>query len=125
MIAFPALNTAGVPFVRIVSCNPLDVKGAGIAPAFSGYPADDRSGWDAFRAEYDRTHRPMWEQFNEWVVAQGAQPLPDLEFIHEGDLNLFAGGARSLDGTGAGMFSAGYTSMLVRRPIGVVGSIAP
>jgi MGT family glycosyltransferase len=89
VVAFPALNTAGVPFVRIVSCNPLEVKGAGIAPAFSGYPADDRSGWDAFRAEYDRTHRPMWEEFNEWVVAQGAQPLPDLEFIHEGDLNLY------------------------------------
>jgi MGT family glycosyltransferase len=89
VVAFPALNTAGVPFVRIVSCNPLEVKGAGIAPAFSGYPAADRSGWDAFRAEYDRTHRPMWEEFNEWVVAQGAQPLPDLEFIHEGDLNLY------------------------------------
>ena len=89
VIAFPALNTAGVPFVRIVSCNPLEVKGADIAPVFSGYPADDRGGWDAFLAEYDRTHRPMWEEFNEWVVAQGAPPLPDLEFIHEGDLNLY------------------------------------
>jgi MGT family glycosyltransferase len=89
VIAFPALNTAGVPFVRIVSCNPLEVKGSGVAPAFSGYPADDRSGWDAFLAEYDRTHRPMWEEFNGWVVAQGAEPLPDLEFIHEGELNLY------------------------------------
>ncbi|MEV6846009.1 glycosyltransferase [Actinoplanes sp. NPDC051411] len=89
VIAFPALNTAGVPFVRIVSCNPLEVKGAGIAPAFSGYPAGDRGQWDAFRAEYDRTHRPMWEEFNAWVVEQGAPPLPDLEFIHEGDLNLY------------------------------------
>jgi hypothetical protein len=52
-----ALNTAGVPFARIVSCNPLEVEAPGIPPAFSGYPADDRSGWDAFRAEYDRTHR--------------------------------------------------------------------
>jgi MGT family glycosyltransferase len=89
VIAFPALNTAGVPFVRIVSCNPLEVKGSGIAPAFSGYPANDRAGWDDFLAEYDRTHRPLWERFNAWVVAQGAQPLPDLEFIGEGDLNLY------------------------------------
>src|SRR6266849_8507706 len=44
VIGFPALVTAGVPFVRIVSCNPLEVKGDGIAPAFSGYPAGDRSG---------------------------------------------------------------------------------
>jgi MGT family glycosyltransferase len=89
VIAFPALNTAGVPFVRIVSCNPLEVKGAEVAPAFSGYPAGDRTGWDEFLAEYDRTHRPMWEVFNDWVVEQGAAPLPDLEFIHEGALNLY------------------------------------
>ncbi len=41
------------------------------------------------------------------------------------NLRFFAGAARSLDGTGAGTLSAGYTSMLVRRPIGVIGSIAP
>ncbi|WP_433367675.1 aminobutyraldehyde dehydrogenase [Actinoplanes sp. CA-142083] len=41
------------------------------------------------------------------------------------NLRFFAGAARSLDGTGAGVLSAGYTSMLIRRPIGVVGSIAP
>lgn len=89
VVAFPALLTAGVPFVRIVSCNPLEVKGSGVAPTFSGYPADDPSGWAAFRAEYDRTHRGMWQDFDEWVRAQGAPALPDLEFIHQGDLNLY------------------------------------
>lgn len=90
VVCFPALTTAGVPFVRIVSCNPLEVKGEGIAPAYSGYPADDRNGWEEFRAEYDRTHRPMWEAFNTWVVEQGAAPLPDLEFIHTSEhANLY------------------------------------
>lgn len=90
VIAFPALVTAGVPFVRIVSCNPLEVKGEGIAPAYSGLPADDRSEWASFLAEYDRTHRPMWETFNAWVVEQGAPALPDLEFIHESEVaNLY------------------------------------
>ncbi|GLW21627.1 aldehyde dehydrogenase family protein [Microbispora triticiradicis] len=41
------------------------------------------------------------------------------------NLRFFAGAARSLDGTGAGVFSAGYTSVLIKRPIGVVGAIAP
>ncbi|GAA0928146.1 aminobutyraldehyde dehydrogenase [Nonomuraea longicatena] len=41
------------------------------------------------------------------------------------NLRFFAGAARSLDGTGAGVFSAGYTSVLLRRPVGVVASIAP
>ncbi|WP_436759450.1 glycosyltransferase [Streptosporangium sp. V21-05] len=89
VITFPALLTAGKPFVRIVSCNPLEVRGEGVAPVFSGLPADDRSGWGAFEAEYDRTHREIWTAFNEWVVEQGARPLPDLDFIHEGDLNLY------------------------------------
>ena len=89
VVAFPALNTTGVPFVRIVSCNPLEVKGDGIAPVFSGYPAADRSRWEAFRAEYDRTHRELWAEFDQWVREQGAPALPDLEFIGEGDLNLY------------------------------------
>jgi betaine-aldehyde dehydrogenase len=41
------------------------------------------------------------------------------------NLRFFAGAARSLDGTGAGVFSAGYTSVMLRRPVGVVGSITP
>ena len=41
------------------------------------------------------------------------------------NLRFFAGAARSLEGNGAGVLSAGYTSMLIRRPVGVVGAIAP
>jgi MGT family glycosyltransferase len=90
VVCFPALVTHGVPFVRIVSCNPLEMPGPDIAPAYSGLPAADRSQWAAFRARYDETHRPLWSAFDEWVRAQGAAPLPDLEFIHtSGDLNLY------------------------------------
>jgi UDP:flavonoid glycosyltransferase YjiC (YdhE family) len=89
VVGFPALNTAGVPFVRIVSCNPLEIKGPDIPPVFSGYPINDRSGWEAFRAEYERTHRPLWEEFNTWYTGQGAPALPDMEFIAQGLLNLY------------------------------------
>src|SRR5206468_1098694 len=61
-------------------------------PAYSGLPSDDRSEWGAFRAEYDRTHRALWADFDGWVRAQGAPPLPDLDFIHESpvlNLSLF------------------------------------
>ncbi len=73
VVTFPALLTSGAPFVRIVSCNPLEMKGPDVAPTYSGLPADDRGEWAAFRAEYDRTHRAMWEAFNAWVVEQGAR----------------------------------------------------
>ena len=90
VLCFPALMTSGAPFVRIVSCNPLEMKGAALPPAFSGLPAADDREWGAFRAEYDRTHRAMWADFNAWVIEQGAPPLPDLEFIHESsEANLY------------------------------------
>ncbi len=99
VISFPALLTAGVPFVRIVSCNPLEVADPALAPAFSGYPAGDQAQqdrarqnqaqWREFRAEYDRVHRAMWAEFSDWVASQGAPPLPDLEFIHSGQVNLY------------------------------------
>jgi MGT family glycosyltransferase len=89
VISFPALLTAGVPFVRIVSCNPLEIADPALPPAFSGYPVADQSGWPGFRAEYDRVHRALWTEFNGWVTSQGAPPLADLEFIHTGDLNLY------------------------------------
>lgn len=86
---FPALVTAGKPFVRIVSCNPLEVRGDGVAPVFSGLGEHAANHWATFRDEYDRTHRPMWEDFAAWVEAQGAPPLGDLDFIHSGVANLY------------------------------------
>ena len=87
---FPALITHGVPWVRIMSCNPLEMKDPALPPTFSGYPEGDLSRWDQFRAEYDRTHRELWTSFDTWVREQGARPLPDLEFIHQSDaLNLY------------------------------------
>ncbi|CAN5686623.1 glycosyltransferase [soil metagenome] len=87
---FPALLTHGAPWVRIMSCNPLEMKDPELPPAFSGYPQSERSGWQEFRAAYERTHRELWQSTNEWVMAQGAPPLPDLEFIHESEhLNLY------------------------------------
>jgi MGT family glycosyltransferase len=88
--AFPALLTHGAPWVRIMSCNPLEMKDPDLPPTFSGYATDDRTGWDEFRAEYERTHRELWAGFDAWVGEQGAPPLPDLEFIHESEhLNLW------------------------------------
>ncbi|MGW2259010.1 hypothetical protein ACWCXE_14390 [Streptomyces sp. NPDC001780] len=38
VVCFPALTTADVPFVRIVSCNPLEVKGGTRSPALLRIP---------------------------------------------------------------------------------------
>jgi len=41
------------------------------------------------------------------------------------NLRFFAGACRCLEGKAAGEYLAGYTSMIRREPVGVVGSIAP
>src|ERR671929_1808557 len=41
------------------------------------------------------------------------------------NLRFFAGAARSMEGKSAGEYLDGYTSMIRREPIGVVGQIAP
>jgi MGT family glycosyltransferase len=87
--AFPALLTNGAPWVRIMSCNPLEMKDPALPPTFSGYAIDDPAPWQDFRAEYERSHRETWERYNAFVVDAGAPPLPELEFIHESEvLNL-------------------------------------
>jgi MGT family glycosyltransferase len=90
VVAFPAVVTAGVPWVRMVSCNPLEMKDPALPPAFSGYPAGDRSRWDEFRAEYARTHSGLWADFDESCRSRGAPGLPPLEFMYESPwLNLY------------------------------------
>jgi MGT family glycosyltransferase len=90
VVAFPAIWASGRPWVRIVSCNPLELRDPALPPVFSGYPTADRTGWDEFAAEFRRTHLDMWRDFDEFVRSAGAPGLPELEFIHESPyLNLY------------------------------------
>jgi MGT family glycosyltransferase len=88
--AFPAVPASGRPWVRIVSCNPLELKDPELPPPYSGLPLADRSGWADFRAEYARVIGDMQREFSEFCVARGAPPLPEGEMIHASDwLNLY------------------------------------
>jgi len=90
VVCFPAIHDSGRRWVRIVSCNPLEVKDAEIPPVFSGYPAGDRTGWDEFRDEYARSIADLHREFSSFCEERGAPPLRDAEFIHESDsLNLY------------------------------------
>jgi MGT family glycosyltransferase len=88
--AFPAIPASGIPWVRIVSCNPLELKDPELPPTFSGLPADDRSEWDTFRDEYRRASTELWQGFDEYCRERRAPGLPEGEFIHESPLlNLY------------------------------------
>jgi MGT family glycosyltransferase len=90
VVAFAAIGHSRRAWVRMVSCNPLELKDPAIAPVFSGYGDEDREGWDAFRAEYLRAHADLHAEFSAFCVERGADALPVGEFIHESPwLNLY------------------------------------
>jgi MGT family glycosyltransferase len=95
VVAFPAIAASGRPWVRIVSCNPMEMKDPAIAPFSSGYPVADRREWPAFLEEVRRTHGDMWADFDAFCREHGETGLTygDLgpEFIAESPhLNLYS-----------------------------------
>jgi MGT family glycosyltransferase len=95
VVAFPAISASGRPWVRVVSCNPMEMKDPSVAPFSSGYPVADRRGWAAFLDEVRRTHADMWADFDAFCREHGETGLryPDLgpEFIAESPwLNLYS-----------------------------------
>jgi 1-pyrroline dehydrogenase len=74
------------------------------------------------------------------VIDEHAEELAQIESVNVGkplsyardempvcadNLRFFAGAARMLEGKSAGEYMRGYTSMIRREPIGIVGGIAP
>jgi MGT family glycosyltransferase len=92
VVAFPAISAGARPWVRIMSCNPLELPDPELPPVFSGYPTDCRDGWDAFRLESRRTLGSIHAEFDTVCRDLGAPALPDLEFMHPSpwlNLSLF------------------------------------
>lgn len=90
VVAFPAVMAAGVPWVRIVSCNPLEIPDPELPPVFSGLPAGDRSEWQTFRDRYTALHAELHRSFDEFVQARGCPALPAGQFMFDSPyLNLF------------------------------------
>lgn len=77
---YPAVELTHAPWVRVVSCNPLEMRDPDLPPALSGLPTADRSGWGAFREEYHRVHKDLLAEHNEFRVSVGVEPCPTDEF---------------------------------------------
>ena len=90
VVAFPAVVNSGVPWVRIVSCNPLELPDPALPPAFSGLPTADRSGWDEFRRAYHDAHVALHRDFDRFAQERGCPPLPPDQFMYQSPyLNLY------------------------------------
>src|SRR5437763_3881730 len=68
------------------------------------------------------------EELAELESQNVGKPLPaarDEMPVSSDNIRFFAGAARMLEGKSAGEYMRGYTSMIRREPLGVVGGIAP
>ena len=90
VVAFPAVLTADVPWVRIISCNPLEIADPALPPALSGLPTGEQDQWEPFRRAYDAAHADLHRAFSNFAVEHGAPPLPGKAFMYESPyLNLY------------------------------------
>ena len=72
--AFPAMPASGRPWVRIVSCNPLELKGPELPPPYTGLSIDDRSSWGEYRDEYRRVTGDLQAIFDRLNAALWREP---------------------------------------------------
>ena len=87
---YPAVELAGCPWARIVSCNPLEMRDPALPPPLSGLPVADRGEWQAFRDEYHRVHEGLLREHNDFRASVGVTPCPPDEFNTESPwLNLY------------------------------------
>ncbi|HTX32367.1 MAG TPA: gamma-aminobutyraldehyde dehydrogenase [Solirubrobacteraceae bacterium] len=69
------------------------------------------------------------DELTELEVANAGKPVnafrdDEVPFMID-NLRFFAGAARTLEGRSAGEYTDGYTSMIRREPIGVIGQVTP
>ena len=90
VVAFAAVLSGGRPWVRIVSCNPLEMPDANLPPVFSGLPIAEPAGWESFRRLYADLHADLQRDFDAFLRDHGCPPLPAGRFMYESpSLNLY------------------------------------
>lgn len=78
---FPAVATAGCPWIRMISCAETELADPQVPPYLSGLAAEDRAGAEAFRKRYVTATRPAHLRMNALREACGLPPLAAGEFL--------------------------------------------
>jgi MGT family glycosyltransferase len=81
VVYFPAIGRAGCPWVRIVSCAETELPDENVPPYTSGLAAQDRAGWDEFRAAYRRELKLVHDRYNSFLTGVGEAKMAPGEFL--------------------------------------------
>ena len=78
---YPAIEMAGCPWVRMISCSENEIPDDNIPPHLSGCRMGDKEGYARFKERYDEVIGPIHDKFNDFVEACGHKRLPRNEFV--------------------------------------------
>jgi len=114
--------------VGSVSPDQLDAAvdaAAAAFPAWSGVSPAERSAALLAMAQAIENNEAAFSSLESLNVGKPISGVPEEIGFAVDNLRFFAGAARMLEGRASGEYLTGYTSMLRRDAVGVVGSITP
>jgi MGT family glycosyltransferase len=81
VILFPAIKQYGRPWVRIISCSENEIEDDAIPPHLSGCAEHDHDGHRRYRERFNAVIRPIHDDFNAFLAANGEAPYPLGQFF--------------------------------------------
>jgi UDP:flavonoid glycosyltransferase YjiC (YdhE family) len=78
---YPDTETAGCPWVRMISCSENEITDPDIPPHLSGCHEDDREGCERYRARFEEVVKPIHDDFMDFIESCGHLRLAFPEFV--------------------------------------------
>jgi 1-pyrroline dehydrogenase len=127
----PVVNPATGEEIAVVQKGTAEDVDAAVAaaeaafPAWADVPPGERAGRLLALADRVEAHAEELAQLESLNVGKPISVARDEIPFAVDNMRFFAGAARLLEGRATGEYLKGYTSMIRRDPLGVVGSVAP
>lgn len=89
VVMFPAIATAGVPWIRVVSCAETEIPDPLVPPYLSGLGETPGADWTAFSSTYDKVTAASHKRLSAFMSECGLKPPAAPLFLDASpDLNL-------------------------------------
>ncbi|VVO26572.1 glycosyltransferase [Pseudomonas fluorescens] len=81
VVMFPAIASAGCPWVRVVSCAETELPDPAVPPYLSGCRSDDVAGRERFVEHYQNAVAAAHARFSRFLASTGTAPCPPGQFL--------------------------------------------
>ena len=78
---YPDTQTAGCPWVRMISCSENEITDPDIPPHLSGCGQNDHAAFERYRARFEEVVKPIHDDFMDFLESCGHERLSFPEFV--------------------------------------------